>query len=47
MTSNGLINFVMEPIRTKTNYYQNNRENKTSKTLIDVVLHNGTLVKET
>ncbi|RNA23157.1 Sentrin-specific protease [Brachionus plicatilis] len=46
MTSNGLINYVIEPTRTVTKFYRNSNKEKTSNTLIDVVLHNGTLVNE-
>lgn len=43
---NGLVNFVKETTRTFTKFYQNKNEQKTSNTLIDVVLHNGTLIKD-
>ncbi|RNA06272.1 hypothetical protein BpHYR1_011153, partial [Brachionus plicatilis] len=44
--SNGLVNYVTETTRTMTKFYQNACESKTTSTLIDVVLHNGTLVKD-
>lgn len=46
MTSNGLVNFVMSPTRTIKNFYKHNQVYKTSSTLIDLVLHDGTLVKQ-
>lgn len=46
LVGNGLVNFVRKTTRTVTKFYQNTKEQKTSDTLIDVVLHNGTLFKE-
>ena len=44
--NNGLVNYVRESTRTVTKFYQNQGQLKTSNTLIDVVLHNGTLIKD-
>ena len=38
-------NYILEPTRVNTKYYKKTKSYKTSKTLLDVVIHNNNLIK--
>ena len=47
LSNNSLINFINEPTRIKTKFYQNGSEFKTKSSKLDVILHNKNLISET
>ena len=47
LSSNSLVNFIIDPTRTKTIYYKNNMEYRTKSSYLDVILHNKELIQET
>ncbi|CAF0722117.1 unnamed protein product [Brachionus calyciflorus] len=47
LNSNSLINFITTPTRIKTKFYKDSKEFRTKCSNLDVILHNGDLIKET
>jgi len=47
LTTNDLKNYVVEHTRVQTNYFEKKQKHMTSKTLIDVILHNKSNIIQT
>ncbi|RNA41804.1 Sentrin-specific protease, partial [Brachionus plicatilis] len=46
LSCHSLINFIIDPTRTKTRYFSHDMQFRTKSSQLDVILHNGNLIKE-
>ena len=47
LDSFGLINFINEPTRISTNYFNEINKFRTTETTLDLIIHNGDLIENT